>query len=372
MLIKTTFKNIIKILTVLVIAVLFIGYKGTEVKAAETNNDSVTLTGYLIDEHCYYKKSDEPGKDTIGCLFMKGCIKGGYGIAVPKSDGTYQFYYFDGNFFTDTVNLDGTAGQKLAYDEAVKIKEKGERSNYLSVTVTGKLSGETKKSINGTELYPVLNLATIEETKTETITGYLIDEHCFAHKSADPGKDTKECLLMGNCIKGGYGIAAPQTDGTYKFYYLNGKFFTDVTKLDGTAGQKLAYDLIVASAKTDHVTVTVKGAFTGTNKPSINLQGVTYPTIDAFTLAEATSEEVVNLEKIISDAKAQLGTNDVKVDVNSSPVVTTTDSTVVNDTKKNSNVPKTSDGMSILYILIIFSISAIVVTFITNKLREAK
>jgi len=309
---------------------------------------------------------------------MQNCIKGGYGIAVPSGDGTYKFYYFDGDLISDTTNINGTGGQKLAYDVAVKIRDKGERKNYISVTVSGKLSGATRKSVvNEAVEYPEFKLETIEETKTETLTGYLIDEHCFEHKSTDPGKDTKDCLLMDNCIKGGYGIAVPQTDGSYKFYYLNGKFFTEITTLNGTAGQKLAYDLIVASTKTDHIVVTVKGAFTtGVNKPSINLQGVTYPTFDAINLAEATNEEVANVEKIISDAadkKKELENQKNRVVANNQLVVeNNANVTLESQTKENSNIPKTGDSSSILYIIALFSISVFTITYLTKSIINAK
>lgn len=155
--------------------------------------------------------------------------------------------------------------------------------------------------------------------ETVKLTGYLIDEHCFAKKNDNPGADTKNCLLMEMCIKGGYGIAVPQDDGSYKFYYFNGKFFNDVKALDGTEGQKIAYDLITASSKEDHLLVNVTGKFEAGTKESINLKGVNYPVIDVINLVEATEEEASEFQKKlkISDTNSNSTMEDDKACGNS-------------------------------------------------------
>lgn len=50
--------------------------------------------------------------------------------------------------------------------------------------------------------------------------------------------------LMGACVKGGCRIAVKQSNGSYKFYYFNGKFFKDIKALDGTEGQNLLMILL--------------------------------------------------------------------------------------------------------------------------------
>jgi glucan-binding YG repeat protein len=199
---------------------------------------------------------------------MDGCIKGGYGIAVPQEGGTFKFFYFDGNFFTDTATLNGTGGQLLAYN----IVTNTVKSDHVEVTVTGTLTNVFKDStrVEGKEAgltYQVINLDTITETDTlalpqtttaavttttvaektassqqetavettnrtstetkssessetssaktdvpsyTTLEGYIIDEDCFEYYSDSPGSDIKDCLLMSGCASSGYGIAVPQ------------------------------------------------------------------------------------------------------------------------------------------------------------------
>lgn len=125
-----------------------------------------------------------------------------------------------------------------------------------------------------------------------TLTGFLIDEHCFLKKSADPGSDTRSCKLMNGCIKGGYGIAALQQDGSYRFYYFDGDFFTDTETLNGTGGQKTAYDFIVASAKETYLPVVAAGTLEEGVKPSTSSASAdTYSVLKLNSLREATAEE---------------------------------------------------------------------------------
>ncbi|EKQ53819.1 MULTISPECIES: hypothetical protein [unclassified Clostridium] len=206
--------------------------------------------------------------------------------------------------------------------------------------------------------------AKAEDSKNESIklTGYLIDEHCFEHKSDNPGMDTKECLQMDDCIKGGYGIAVPQKDGSYKFYYFNGKFFTDVKALDGTEGQKTAYDLIAASTKKNHFAVDVTGKVEETAKDSINLKGVTYPVIDVTSLKEATDEEAATLLKTTNstDANNDSTMKDMHSDKNNDSAMK--DSKVSQD-------QKTGSSITIIYIAGILA-AFVVVTLILIKIKK--
>ena len=172
----------ISIIIITLVAILFLEATGSSVKAVEvaakvasetatiaasavTNSDNITLTGILIDEHCFERKSAAPYSDTRNCLLMKACISGGYGIAVLQGDGTYKFYYFDGNFFSLGSTTDGTGGQKLSYDVILK----STKTNNFLITVTGHFTDEYKPSINLTNVnYQVFNVSTITEVQTST------------------------------------------------------------------------------------------------------------------------------------------------------------------------------------------------------------
>ncbi|OJU16251.1 MAG: hypothetical protein BGN88_00115 [Clostridiales bacterium 43-6] len=174
----TTKKNTANILVYLIVFIfLFTGTLtfGTLKAKADT---SVTLTGFLIDEHCLKgTNAADPGADTLGCKLMKGCIKGGYGIAVKQPDGSYQFYYADGNFFTDVTNgvgVGGTGGQKTVYDFVTAQKAKFDagtlsKQNYLPVTVTGTLTDETKPSTQSGNIavYRVIQLSTLRDATAQ-------------------------------------------------------------------------------------------------------------------------------------------------------------------------------------------------------------
>lgn len=173
----------ISIIIITLVAILFLEATGSSVKAVEvaasatatasavTNSDNITLTGILIDEHCFERKSAAPYSDTRNCLLMNACISGGYGIAVLQGDGTYKFYYFDGNFFSLGSTTDGTGGQKLSYDVILK----STKTNNFLVTVTGHFTDEYKPSINLTNVnYQVFNVSTITEVQTSTATSQVV------------------------------------------------------------------------------------------------------------------------------------------------------------------------------------------------------
>lgn len=87
------------------------------------------------------------------------------------------------------------------------------------------------------------------------LTGYVVDVMCFAEHSKDlsdaakkeaagkaAAEHTKECALMDECVKSGYGI---YTDG--KWYPFDAK------------GNGLAKSLFEKTAKKDHIKMTVEG-----------------------------------------------------------------------------------------------------------------
>ena len=82
------------------------------------------------------------------------------------------------------------------------------------------------------------------------LTGYVVDMVCFADHVKDSPEDatkfaaehTKECALMEECVKSGYGV------------YADGKWYPFDAK-----GNELAKAVFEKSAKKDHVKMTVEG-----------------------------------------------------------------------------------------------------------------
>lgn len=134
----------------------------TDNSKSSANANAITLTGYLNDEDCYAQRVDpstgkfrggagyaDPGDDAITCLRMQVCLNSGDGIIVPQSDGTWKFYYFDGNFATGkgSAFTPPTSGQLLAYN----FIQKTTKTDHIKVTVTGTLGG-TRTNTNA--IYP--------------------------------------------------------------------------------------------------------------------------------------------------------------------------------------------------------------------------
>lgn len=82
------------------------------------------------------------------------------------------------------------------------------------------------------------------------LTGYVVDLTCFAEHAKDKleaankiaAEHTKECALMDDCIKGGYGI------------YADGQWYPFDAK-----GNELAKAAFEKSSKKDHFKMTVEG-----------------------------------------------------------------------------------------------------------------
>jgi hypothetical protein len=70
-----------------------------------------TFEGYLIDKHCFAKRS--PENESRMCLQMEMCAESGYGLAIKQRDGKFVFYAFDDN------------GQKLSKDLLSSSKNEG-------------------------------------------------------------------------------------------------------------------------------------------------------------------------------------------------------------------------------------------------------
>lgn len=121
----------------------------------------VTFTGYIQDEDCFIQYAPNYGDDSKGCLSMRGCAKSGYGITVFRSDGTYEFYYFDGNFakFSNGNSFDGTGSQLTAWN----LIHDTSKQNHITVTVSGTLNGNTIVSPYDGKSYPVIKVSSLIE-----------------------------------------------------------------------------------------------------------------------------------------------------------------------------------------------------------------
>jgi hypothetical protein len=96
----------------------------------------------------------------------------------------------------------------------------------------------------------LIAVSTVRAHEKVKLTGYAVDVVCAADHTKDNPEDatkfaadhTKECALMEECVKSGYGIFA---DG--KWYPFDAK------------GNTLAKALFEKTAKKDHIKVTVEG-----------------------------------------------------------------------------------------------------------------
>ncbi|MFL0196769.1 hypothetical protein ACJDU8_14565 [Clostridium sp. WILCCON 0269] len=146
---------------------------------------------------------------------------------------------------------------------------------------TGQSKSEDSNTVPAQVQKPApTQVQTSTQTTTVTLTGFIQDEDCFVQyvdsdtgkAKQDPGNDTKDCLLMQACANSGYGITALQSDGTYKFYYFDGKFATGKGEgfIPGTGAQALAWELINKTSKQDHVAITVTGTLNGDTRTNTN------------------------------------------------------------------------------------------------------
>lgn len=311
---------------------------------ASSESTKETLYGILIDAHC--SGTSNPVAHKKSCTVMPSCSASGYGIDIKQSDGTYKFYKFDDNGYNLAKDILGktTRADNLSVvvtgtleGDIIKVSSVSETSTLSSIEVTTpatkliysvgdtlditglKVTGtyadnttalqsvttanitgfDSSTPVNGqvvtitvggkTTTYTI-NVVAASPT-VQTFTGYIIDEDCFATKTADPGSDTLGCLKMKACARSGYGIAVPQGDGTYKFYYFDGNFQTgtNLAPVPGTGGQLTALNAIQSSTKTDHISITVTGTLDGStriNTDAATADGVYYPVITVSSLAE--------------------------------------------------------------------------------------
>lgn len=206
--------------------------------------ETITLDGYIIDQDCFSPNSN-PGDDNKNCLLMKSCAASGYGIGVLQSNGTYKFYYFDGEFAPTA-----TGTQVKAHD----LIENTTKNTHIYITVKGIIKGDTK-TVDGT-VYQVITVASLAE-ETEPIQppptaaekyydGWLSDSS-NVNNTSNPTKIAKISLKNND-----YGIVIVQDDDSLKFFKFNDE------------GQKLAKEgCLNTTSKTSDLRIKVKGIIDG-------------------------------------------------------------------------------------------------------------
>jgi sulfite exporter TauE/SafE len=134
--------------------------------SASSTQQPTAFTGYLIDEDCFVRSAyKNPADETGGCLTMPSCAASGYGLAVKQRDGSYKFYYFDGNIAADAGDTPkgATGGQKAAWNFINSSIPDGN----IAVKVSGTLSGKTctNPDIDSADgkFYPVLTVSSISK-----------------------------------------------------------------------------------------------------------------------------------------------------------------------------------------------------------------
>ncbi|MFL0196763.1 cell wall-binding repeat-containing protein [Clostridium sp. WILCCON 0269] len=142
------------------------GGSTTGSSSSGTSTTVQTFTGYIQDEDCFISYAPNYGDDTKMCLSMKSCAASGYGITALQSDGSYKFYYFDGNFatFADGKTFDGTGSQLSAWN----LIQNTSKKDHVTITVTGTLKGDTKVSPNDGKSYPVITVSSLRESSSSS------------------------------------------------------------------------------------------------------------------------------------------------------------------------------------------------------------
>jgi len=123
-----------------------------------------TFTGYITSEDDFV----EPlYKDTAGMIFMRLMARSGLGITFQQPDGTWAFYYFNGQIASGNEqpwSFNGTGAQLSAWNIVVKQVKSGGANNPVPVTVTGTLNGD-KETNPGPDAdgryFPVITAARI-------------------------------------------------------------------------------------------------------------------------------------------------------------------------------------------------------------------
>jgi len=116
----------------------------TVVNSIKPSGATVTFTGYITTEDDFAMKL---GADTAGMIAMKMVAMSGLGITRQMPDGSWEFYYFNGNISKgDSVNgkwvFSGTAAQLDAWNIVLAVAVDHPK-NSVPVTVVGIVKGDT-------------------------------------------------------------------------------------------------------------------------------------------------------------------------------------------------------------------------------------
>jgi hypothetical protein len=137
----------------------------TVVNSIKPSGAMVTLTGYITTEDDFASKL---GADTSGMINMKMMAMSGLGITRQMADGSWEFYFFNGNISKgDSVNgkwaFSGTAAQLDAWNLVLAVATNNPKAS-VSVTVTGIVKGDTMTNpgMDADGLYfPVITVSSI-------------------------------------------------------------------------------------------------------------------------------------------------------------------------------------------------------------------
>ena len=116
----------------------------TVVNSIKPSGASVTFIGYITTEDDFAMKL---GADTAYMIDMKMMAMSGLGITRQMPDGSWEFYYFNGNISKgDSVNgkwvFSGTAAQLDAWNLVLAVVANNPKAS-VPVTVTGIVKGDT-------------------------------------------------------------------------------------------------------------------------------------------------------------------------------------------------------------------------------------
>lgn len=125
----------------------------------------ITIKGYITSEDDFAAKL---GADTAAMIHMRMMAASGLGITRQKTDGTWEFYFFNGNISSgDKVNgawtFSGTGPQLDAWNIVTNVANEAPQAS-VPVTVVGVLKGDTRTNpgmdADGL-LFPVITVTSI-------------------------------------------------------------------------------------------------------------------------------------------------------------------------------------------------------------------
>jgi len=253
-------------------------------------------SGFLVDLFCWNMTGHvavdgapletAPKNHTVGCALLPNCIQGGYGLLVLNaSSSKYQLAY------TFDAATNALAVKYLFALRAASVV------NNIQVNVCGTLTGGT-----------IVASWIADNSGASTTTGYtgfLVDVFCWnmaGHVAVDgallaaaPVNHTVGCLLLPNCIQGGYGLLMQDPSSmAYNLAYT----FDDAT--NSLAVQYL--NTLKAAGVTKNVQVRIIGA---ENNNKIVAASLIADNSGATSVAVAATTTMTTTVKYASGAQAR-------------------------------------------------------------------